>query len=210
MKTLNLIIFLLLTTQAFAQNKPMKYYGENGREVSEQVFFESRNYSQNLDLYFEDDSTHYGLLVTRQNSGKLDQQVFEELKAHLTQISGKQVDATKNIVVNYLTAFPEKIQPTTPKSAWNMFDKDYLRKLHKIAAIEQFWLNSPEAENLAYYHKNSINWIEDKGSHFQKVFFPYEVGVGNFVLLKPDGQFYYYLGEHGKQEVWEKAQKYFK
>jgi hypothetical protein len=202
--------FILFTCLTFGQKKPIVFYNESGEEINKQKFIETRDYSKNLDLYFENDTTQIALLVTRQKFGQLDKNTFENLKSYLTELTDKQIDSTQNIVINYLTAFPKKADNTKSRSTWNVLDEDYLKKLHKTADITQFWICSPLSDNLKYYHQNKINWIADKESLFKNLFFPYEVRYGNYILIKPDGKFYYYLGEHSKYEIWEKSKKYFK
>lgn len=204
------LIILLISIQTFGQTKQIVFYNENGEEITEENFLNSRNYSRNLDLYFENDSIQYGLLIERQKYGQLDQKTFTELKTYLGQLSQTQIDSTQNIVVNYLTAFPKKEENTTSRSGWNVLDRDYLKKLHQIAPINQFWINSSQVDNFQYHHQNRINWITDNENLFNKLFFPYEVRYGNYILIKPDGKFYYYLGEHSKYQIWETAGKFFK
>lgn len=204
------LIILLISIQTFGQTKQIVFYNENGEEITEENFLNSRNYSRNLDLYFENDSIQYGLLIERQKFGQLDQKTFTELKTYLGQLSQTQIDSTQNIVVNYLTAFPKKEENTTSRSGWNVLDRDYLKKLHQIAPINQFWINSSQVDNFQYHHQNRINWITDNENLFNKLFFPYEVRYGNYILIKPDGKFYYYLGEHSKYQIWETAGKFFK
>lgn len=211
MRIIIFTIILLISINAFGQTKPMIFYNENGEEITEQNFNDTQDYSKNIDFYFENDSLQIGILITRQKSGQLDEKSFTNLKSYLNELSEKQIDSTQNIVINYLTAYPKKEENSKSRSAWTVFDKDYLKKLHKIANINQFWINSPECDNLEYNHKDKINWISDKENLFKKLFFPYElIRYGNFLLIKPDGKFYYYLGEHGKSQIWEKSKKFFK
>lgn len=203
------IIILLISVQTFAQTKPIVYYNENGEEITKENFLKTKDYSKNLDLYFDTDTIQYGLLIERQKFGQLDEKTFTELKIYLSELSQTQIDSTQNIVVNYLTALPKKKENTRPRSGWNILDRDYLKKLHKIAPISQFWINSPHSDNLKYYHHNKINWVPDKENVFKKLFFPYEVRYGNYILIKPDGKFFFYLGEHSKYQIWENAEKYF-
>lgn len=210
MRTIKFILILLISFQNFGQTKPMNFYNENGQEITKEEFIELKDYSKNLDLYFENDSLQYGLLVKRQKFGKLNKKTLILLKQYLTEISKVKIDSTQNIVINYLTEIPKKIENTKPISTWNILDRNYLKKLHKIADINQFWINSPNSDNLKYYHRKRINWITDKDNLFKKIFFPYDVKYGNYILLKPDGKFYYYLGEHSKYNVWEKSRKFFK
>ncbi len=196
--------------QTYGQEKRMIFYNENEEQITKQAFIEARDYRNNLDLYFENDTAIIGILITRRGFGHLNKKTFSNLKSYLTELSGMQIDSTENIVINYLTAYPKKEDDTKSKSSWNVLDRNYPRKLHKIADIEQFWISSPKIDNLQYYYPNRINWIEDKNNFFERVFFPYIVKYGNYLLIKPNGHYYYHLGEHSKYRVWDQAKKYFR
>lgn len=203
-------IIIFYTGLTFGQQKPIVFYNEVGEEINQLDFLRSKDYSENLDLYFENDTIQIGILITRQKFGHLDKKTFVNFKSYLSNISDKQIDSSQNIVINYLTPLPKKVDNIKSKSSWNVLEKHYLRKLHKIADIKQFWITSPESDNLNFYHHNKINWISDKDNLFKNLFFPYDVRYGNFILIKPDGSYYYYLGEHSKYKIWEKAEKFFK
>ena len=204
------LIILLISIKAFGQTKPIEFYNENGEKITKEEFFESKDPAKNLDIYFEDDSLQFGLLITRLEFGQLDPPTFTKLKSYLTEISQTQIDSTQNIVINYLTAYPKREGSTKPRSTWNVLDRNYLKRLHKIADIKQFWINSPQADNLKFYHHNKINWIADEENLLKKLFFPYEAKHGHYILIRSNGKFYYYLGEHSKYQIWEDAEKFFK
>ncbi|WP_299157076.1 hypothetical protein [uncultured Christiangramia sp.] len=204
------ILFMLFTSLNFGQEKSIVFYNENGEKISKQKFIKTKDYGKNLDLYFENDTTQIGLLITRQKFGQLDKNTFEYLKSYLSELTDKPIDSTQNIVINYLTAYPKKDENKKSRSGWNVLNRDYLKKLHKIGNIIQFWIHSAECDNLEYHHQKSINWEEDEDNLLKKLFFPYEVRYGNYILIKPDGKFYYFLGEHSKYHIWENAEKFFK
>ncbi len=206
----NIILFLGLFygLSLYSQSKAIKFFNENGTQLSEEEFYNNRDYSQNLDVYLENDSIAYGILLSRRKFGNLDAATFHKIKSYLGQLRGRDIDPNRNIVINYLTE-PIGIEDKQGKTGWNILGKNYLKKLHKIADIEQFYVNSPKVGNLKFYHLNSINWLEDHEELFKKLFFPYETVNGNYILIKPDGRFFYYLGEHSKFEVWENAEKFF-
>ena len=209
MNFLKYLLIFLIPISGFSQEKEEIFYDESGVEVTEESFLASIDHRKNLDLYFENDSTLYGILVTRQRFGKLDEETFNNLKSYLISLSGTSIDSTENIVVNYLSPNPGIEKDSKEKSAGNIFDRNYLKKLHKIPNIKQFWINSPEADNLEHYHRNRIDWLADKENVFEELFFPYKIKSGNFLLIKPDGSYYYYLGEYGKDQVWEASEKFF-
>jgi len=212
MKYLRIIILIALTTSLLGCGlmKPRVYYNEYNEKITRLKFLKEKDYAKNLDVYIKNDTAYTGLLITRQKFGQLDEETFIHLKLYLAKITQKQINTNENIVINYLTAYPKKRKNTRPRSLWNVLHRDYLVKLHQIANINQFWINSPESDNLKYYHNDVINWVSDEENLLKKLFFKYDVRYGNFIFIKPDGKFYYYLGEHGKYEILEKSKKYFK
>lgn len=208
MRIVSALIILLFSLKTMGQNKHILYYSEEGKRISGQQFKTLRNYNKNLDLYFENDSTQVGLLVTREKYGHLDSVTAGNLKLYLTQISGKSIDSTDNIVVNFLTYRPEEENASRPLSKHNVLYKDYLKGLHKSPNINQFWIGSGESD-LSYLQKYEIDYTVDEEGVFKILFFPYEVKYGNFILIKPDGSYYYYLGEHSKSQIWEKSRRFF-
>lgn len=204
------ILFILFTCLTFGQEKPIVFYNESGQKINEQNFIETKDYSKNLDLYFENDTTQIGVLVTRKKFGQLEKNTFENLKSYLYELTNREIDSTQNIVINYLTAYPKKDENPNSKSKWNLLQKGYLKKLHKIENISQFWIHSPESDNLEYNQQKRINWIADKENLIKHLFFPFEVRYGNYLFIKPDGKFYYFLGEHSKHQILEDAEKFFK
>ena len=205
-----ILLFILFTSLASGQKKPIVFYNESGEKINKQKFIKTKDYVKNLDLYFENDTTQIGVLITRQKFGQLEKSTFEYLKSYLTELTDKPVDSTQNIVINYLTAYPKKEENKSSRSGWNVLHRDYLKKLHTIGNINQFWIHSPECDNLEYNYQKRINWIEDEANLLKNLFFPYQVRYGNYILIKPDGKFYYYLGEHSKYQIWEAAEKFFK
>jgi len=203
-------MFLFCWIKCFSQEKPIIFYNENGEEISNLDFYTSKDYRKNLDLYFENDTIKFGLLIRREGFGTLDKATFTGLKNYLAELGETQIDSSQNIVVNYLTAYPKKKENNSQRSSWNVLDRDYLKELHKIPNIKQFWISSPASDNRDYFHQRRINWLVDKENLFKKIFFPYEMINGNYLLIKPDGRFYFYLGEHGKHIIWENSEKYFR
>lgn len=109
---------------------------------------------------------------------------FIDLKTYLTKITGKHINPSEGIVINYLTAFPKHTAGGPSKSTWNIYDRDYLKKLHKITPLSQLWIYSLETENLNFHHYPKINWVKDSEGVLKTLFFPIEVPDGNFSVDK--------------------------
>ena len=209
MKILSLILISIISITSYSQEKPIKFYDENGSEITGESFIKKNDYIKNLGLYFENDTIKYSILVKRMNFGKLNNNELNYLKDYLNELSNSKIDSTENIVINYITSTPKKAKDPRLRSTWNVLDKDYLKKLHKISNIKQFWVNSPNVYNLKYFHSNKLNWLNDKRQVLKKMFFPYEI-YGHTLIVKPNGFYVSYIGEHGKDKIWALAKKYLK
>jgi len=210
MKKVLLILVTLFVFKSYSQEKPMRFYDINGKKITRDKFYKNKDFSKNLDLHFENDSIQYGFLIKRINFGKLNKAQFGVLKKYINELSNTKIDSTKNIVINYLSSHSKKSKKSKRRTSWNIFDNDYLRKLHKIAEIQQFWINSPGNDNLEYFHSNTINFISDKDKLFEKLFFPYQIPYGNYLIIKPNGLYVTSAGKYGKQHVWKLTKKFIK
>lgn len=206
------IFIFIITIGSIAQEKTSKFYNEHGEKISQNDFLETKDYSKNIDVYYENDSLQIGVLLTRKKFGYFEPETFTKIKSYLTELSGKTIDSTHNIVINYLSGYflnNEKDESKT-RSRWNVLDKNYLKKLHNITEIEQFWVNSPKVKsNLKYYYSNRYDWLTDQDDFFKKLLFPHDVLLGNFILIKPNGRYYYYLGEHSKNKILKTSEQFF-
>lgn len=210
MKITLLNLIFLISFLGYSQKKTNKYFNEIGNEIDRKTFYKSKNYSENIDVSYENDTAKFNLLVKRMNSGELDKNSFLNLKNYLSALSSTEIDSTKFIVINYLSYLPNKAENSKLKSSWNIFDDDYLKNLFTNNNVQHFWINSPNNNNLEYFHKNSINWISDRNNVFNKIFFKYDVRYGYFLIINPNGKFAFYIGEYSKQQVWNLLDEFVK
>lgn len=197
------IIILFISFFGYSQKKTIKYYNEIGKEINKDEFIKTKNQSDNIDIYFKNDTIDYALLIKRLNFGKLEKDTFLNFKNYLSAISNTKIDSTKYLVINYLSSLPKKSENTKSKSGWNIFDKIYLERLTSKGNVQHFWVNSPENDNLEYMHYNEINWLSDKKKIFNKIFLKYNVKYGYFLIINPNREFIFYVGEYSKQQVWD-------
>jgi hypothetical protein len=87
-------------------------------------------------------------------------------------------------------------------STWNIFDRDYLKKLNKISDVSHHWIYKDD-ENLKYYYQKKIGWKKDSNQLIEKMFFKYHYPCFSCVVINSKGNFIANYGEFGKQTVWE-------
>lgn len=197
-----IIICILSSLKLLSQEKKVVYLNEFNQEISENEFKEGRSAKGILDLYFENDSLVKGLLVRKKSIGKLNENKFNKLKKSLS-IENKINDGL--IVIIY---YPGKDRCNDVKnySTWNIFDKDYLKRLKRISNVSHHWIYKND-ENLNYYYQNKIGWKKDKNQLIEKMFFKYHYPCASCVVLDTEGNFITYYSEFGKQTVWKMAKE---
>ena len=192
----------------FSQEKPLKYFDLEGNELTREDFFKSKDFDEVISLYFENDSIRFGTYIKRKIIGKLNESELIIFKSFLQELDSSKFDSTKNIVLNYISENPKKTWTKPLKYTWNIYNVDYLTKLHKLAEINQYWIISPKNEDIEYYRNEKLNCFIDKDNFIKDLFFIYEINCGNFVIIKPNGEYLVYLGEYGKSTVWESVKMF--
>ncbi|QYA26930.1 hypothetical protein G3I01_15985 [Gramella sp. MT6] len=205
----NLLWFLLIvfSFKCYGQHKAYKFYHEKGFEISRKEFYEIRNNPDYLPLYLENDTARYGVIFYREKYGLLKDSEFQNLKDYLNSLKSDGIAADDVIVINYLTGVSEAEQNKNSRTNWNIFDRNYVRKLKKITDVSHFWISPVDKEKLKYFYSNRVNWQKDNENLVKELFFPFELSYGYFIIIKPDGTYYYCLGEYSKYYVWEKTEE---
>ncbi|HBH47809.1 MAG TPA: hypothetical protein DDX98_04180 [Bacteroidales bacterium] len=198
-----IIIFCLLIPLILSsQEKKIKYLNENYQEIDKDEFLNGKSSKQYLDLYFESDTLIQCLLVRRKPIGRLNESQFNELKENLS-IKDKIEDDL--IVIIYYPG-KDRCNGMERYSTWNIFDRDYLKKLKKISDISHHWIYKDD-ENLKYYYQKKIDWKKDNNQFIEKLFFKYHYPCFSCVVIDSKGNYIAYYGEFGKQTVWEIAEE---
>ena len=206
-KQYTLIVILVLSITCFSQNKTFKFYDEHGIEISRQQFYQKKLNNNFYPLYFEKDTISIGVLNYREIYGVLNDTTFQQLKAYLNSFKNTQIHPEDIIVINYLTGVPENEQNKKSRTSWNIFDGNYVKQLKKIANISHFWIASLDRSKLNYFYGKQVDWKKDTENVIPRLFFPYEITYGYYIIIKPDGHYYYSIGEYTKNIVWKKTEE---
>lgn len=186
----------------FGQNKTNTYLDVNMNIIDKDSFSIMDKSPKYISLKYDADSTYLNVIFKRKISNKLSKEILNDLKEYLQNITGIKIDENSIILINYLSKNP-KIKDTVNTTKWNIFDRDYLKKIKKENNIFQVWINHPDQKNLRYYQGNRINWIVDKTKFIENLFFPYDFLYGSFAVVNFDGRYISFYGEYGKKKVME-------
>ncbi|MDH7444814.1 hypothetical protein [Aquimarina sp. 2201CG14-23] len=198
-----LVVIICILYSSLCQSQKEKetriFFDTIGQEVSPEQFYALARELKNISLFFTDGPILMGFLIPREHHGQLQKEDYSIFTQHLTNISGKKVDTTKTIVIDYLSAQSKKKRSETDrKSSWRILTPYHAKKLKKITNGQHYWIYSPENYDIDYYRTNKINWLEDKNKILEQLFFAYEVQFSIFLMVKPDGRFMIYYGEYGE------------
>jgi len=198
MKIVILFILILNCLLVQAQEKDVIYYNEIHQNIDKKEFLKYKNTLEYFDIYFENDSIITGLLVRKKNLGKLNKQVFYQLKKNLNL----EENYKKDLIVIIYYPGRDNCNEKDTKSGWNVFDRDYLKNLNKIGSNSNHWIYKTD-EDLKYYHPKKVDWRKDKNQLIEKTFFKYHYPCFSFVVIDNQGNYISSFGEFGKHKVWD-------
>lgn len=197
----SIYLIALFFNLSFSQDKKTIFYDENNKVVSKFEYQRRANHFSNLSLNFENDTLIGSILIKRKIYGKLNDSIFTTLK----KMFSLENELTKELIV--IIYYPGKDRCNNARekmSPWNIFDNDYLRKLNKIASNNHLWIYKND-EDLEYFYPKKVKWQADKDQFVEDLFFNNHYPCFSSVVLDKQGNYISYLGEFGKQVIWEIA-----
>lgn len=202
MKYLFILSLSLLSTIVFAQNKKTYFLKEDLTQTSEKAFWKDKDAPGLLHLKYYADTADFYVKVTREHTGILSKDSLNLLKKDLEQSAGASIDPGNMIVIDF---YPGKDAcnsgGTTDRAVMKKYHDEYLKKLHSLAPISQFYIYG-QKEGVERYDCIGT-WNPDLNSRVKYNFFPLDYPCGSVVVIRPDGQFKSYFGEYSKDQVWD-------
>ncbi|CAM3879369.1 hypothetical protein FLJU110815_03410 [Flavobacterium jumunjinense] len=196
-----LCLCFFFTLLNYSQEKKFVFYDDTSQIVTEEEFYKKfkTGYS---DLIFENDSIIQYFLIKTINHGKLNDEDFNKVKSSLL----KEDEIENEIIVIVYIPGQDSCNSKIKNSTWNIFDRDYRRKLKQITPIKHFWIYK-EGSNIKYYYPKSYRWQQDPNQLIESLFFKYHYSCCSAVVIDENGNYVTYFGEFGKREVWKIAQE---
>jgi len=188
---------LMVSFVAFAQaNLKKEYYiDENNKPILLAEFKGkvSLNKKYSYTVVSETDSTLIAKIIFTEQIGVLQLGEREAAIKALQQLTGRTVDASQTIIINYFYREPVKNQ--APCIDHYTADKKYLRFISKHADYSQFFIT----EKGFNYNNKSV--YEDISEAIRNLLFKDVVHCGNYIIIKPDGQYYKRVGEYRQDDI---------
>lgn len=205
MKTLVSIVLIICFNSIYSQKKIATYFDENLNEINESEFNAltiQPNYQYNT---YELNEQVANIAYKRKTTGKLSLEEFDLLKQALKFKGNLNNKLTVIIFIPSL----DNCNKENQNSTWNVFDRDYLKKLGNISDFNHFWIYKND-ENLKYYYPKKNNWQFDNDQVIEKIFFKMHYPCFSFVVIDEYGNYISNFGEFGKQTVWEYSRELLK
>ncbi|MCW4467567.1 hypothetical protein OGH69_01175 [Flavobacterium sp. MFBS3-15] len=199
-----LCLFLLIGIQCIGQNKKSYFFDENWNAITEKAFRQTEVGNDKFSQFFELDTANVGKVYLFENYGELETKHFEAIRKHLEKLSGKALDISKPIVINYVSAIdPTSRNPATGRI--NIYDtSDYKgnRKTKKRTDINLLWLQHPANKSEIDRYSKKVTWLFDKDDYIAKTFLEYNCHIGSLIVINPDGSYLaYYCIERAFREI---------
>ncbi|PZR19643.1 MAG: hypothetical protein DI539_13390 [Flavobacterium psychrophilum] len=192
-----LFYFFFVATTCNAQSKKELYFDTDSTAITKNEFIKRTDHAINVGGSVEKNGVVINKLFIRKKIDTLVPEKYIQLRKYLN-MSGSNFD-NQIIVINYYSGL-DTVLPNEGRSQWNLYNKNYAKKLKKMGNISQFWIYKYD-KNLSHHHADEINWHHDKSGLIEKTFFPYHFNFGSCAVILPNGKYYTYFGEYGYDEV---------
>ena len=200
MRLLLFSFLLMITGTISAQKKKVYYQDENGNNIDSQAYSKDKNDPAYFHLKFDLDSARVFVKVTRKHSGTMNLDSLNLIKKDLEKVSNASIDPAHIIVIDY---YPGKDKcnssGTTDTELIQNEQNDYLKKLHRLAPVSQFFIYN-EKEGLERFG-GTERWKADAQHRIKNAFFKWHYPCGSVVVIHPDGRYISYYGEYSTAQV---------
>jgi len=182
------------------ENKVIKYFDENYKQISE-TEFENRKSKKQL-LSVEGDSTHHKILSPLGYQGTIENK--EVLDSLLSSLINKKIDSLKTLVIIYYPGKDEcNSSGTATYETRKIWFEELEKKLFKITQTKPIYIYKSK-EGLEKYY-GLLSWYKDPDGIIEKLFFKYHYPCSSFVVISKTGEFKSSFGEITKENIWSFA-----
>ena len=193
MKTIILFLLVNCTLGLYSQSaNKEKFIDENGKNITKPVFDNKAATQKYTYTHTQNDTVLITKLILREEFGSLKEGERQQAIKSLERLTGKTLDTTKTIVINFYFK-----QPTNLQSCINYYvnDKKYIKYFKNNKTETQFFITVKGFN----YKKDYV--FEDKENVIKDLFFKNELACGNYIIIKPNGHFLRHNGEYRQDEI---------
>jgi len=202
MKLFTLVFLTFYSLNIFAQTTLKKefYLDENKKPILLAEFKGKVSLSNKYSytVVSETDSTLIAKLIFREQTGVLQPIERDAVVKVLQQLTGKAIDASQTIIINFFYREPVKNQASCIDHY--TFDKKYLRFINKHTDYAQFFITEK-----GFNYNQSV--YEDLNEAIRNLLFKDVVHCGNYIIIKPNGHYYKRVGEYRQDDISSKIKE---
>jgi len=196
-----LFILLFNCCTVFSQEKKTYYFDEKWKPITETLYKKIEKQENHITRFFETDTAYIGKIFLFENYGQLNNVTFKAVKEHLAGISGKAIDESKPIVINYVSDVNDPSDTGKPY-IYDISNWKRVGKLKKRTDLNLFWLQHEKNKPQISRYSKSVSWIFDKDGFIARIFLEYNCPIGSIIVIKPDGTYLaYYCIERAYDDV---------
>ena len=186
---------MLLSFSCFSQNNSKPQYLFDKKEQ-----FKIKVKDKNTDLYaYETDTSFIARFLKKEDIGVLSPSDKTKIIKELKNIKKQEIDTLKTIIIHFF--YKENFETNGCCIDHYVTDKTY-QKFIKKNKIPQFFLTEKD------YIYGAENVYEDKNDVIRPILFKYPFFTSNYIIIKPDGNFYRELGEYKQDYIPKKLKKF--
>ena len=135
------ILFALFNLNGvLAQEKKTYFFNEKFDLLNETDFKKLTDDKERFEVMYETDTAFITLSYKAVIRGHLEKEAFDSLKSALKNSSKEDFKTDGFIVIDYNPGISVCNTSNKGISSWNIYDKDYIRKLNKIHPSTHLWI----------------------------------------------------------------------
>ena len=192
-KALLILLFILILTNVYSQEKKTIYVDENYSEMTSLEFYSSQKGNGVFRFKFDSDTLTVYLKVKRYAVGRIKKDSLNVIREQLLITSNRKIDPLNTIVINY---YPGEDSCNKSGNGSYLREKytNYSREIKRYKDVAQFFIYK-DVSGLKIFRK-SIKWLPDLNRKIENNFFKWHYPCNSYVVIRPNGNYFSIRGEH--------------
>lgn len=198
------IFFCLFHVFLSAQNdyKNVYYYSEDGKKMTQQEFFKlNEKYDEYISRSYAENSNLYKILIKRRTEGTLSVEDYNKLKSNFPSVFSD--NNKKFTIIEYITANPPNLFKGNKINGY-VYENRFINNIHKMPDVSLHFIsdqkNFPQALKV---NNRKCQIIKDEKDIVKNIFYTFEMLYHNVTIIREDGKYISWYGEHGPNEVYK-------
>ena len=196
------LILLLFPIFLYSQNdfKNIYYYKEDGNKITQSEFFRLNSSYDYISNSYEKESDLIKVLIKRKRLGTIAKDDYVKLMEVFPEVS---FESNHYIVVEYVPSNP-KDRLDQQRLYGYVYGNPFIKKIRSQKNVSLVYIsdqmNFPKI--LKFQNKKRL-FIKDEKNTFKNYFYPFEMQYHNVTIIRNDGKYITFLGEHSPDDVYK-------